>query len=214
MDYSDYIIFIMEILGTIAFASSGAMVGIEKKMDIFGVNVLGITTAVGGGLIRDIILSRGLPAMFRKPVYTVVAVITSTVIFAIFYVLHSDLPEKFRSRYERIMMLCDTVGLGIFTVVGVNSAIVCGYGEKRFLMIFLGVMTGVGGGLLRDVMAGNMPYILVKHVYAVASLAGAVTFALLYPSMSRLSGMFLGAGVVVIIRILAAHYLWNLPRVE
>ncbi len=112
------------------------------------------------------------------------------------------------------MMLCDTVGLGIFTVVGVNSAIVCGYGEKRFLMIFLGVMTGVGGGLLRDVMAGNMPYILVKHVYAVASLAGAVTFALLYPSMSRLSGMFLGAGVVVIIRILAAHYLWNLPRVE
>ncbi len=97
MDYSDYIIFIMEILGTIAFASSGAMVGIEKKMDIFGVNVLGITTAVGGGLIRDIILSRGLPAMFRKPVYTVVAVITSTAIFAILYVLHSDLPEKFRS---------------------------------------------------------------------------------------------------------------------
>ena len=81
MEYSEYIIFIIEIIGTIAFAISGAMVGIKKHMDLFGVNVLGITTAVGGGLIRDLILSKAPPAMFRNKVYALTAIATATVTF-------------------------------------------------------------------------------------------------------------------------------------
>jgi uncharacterized membrane protein YeiH len=214
MDYSDYVIFIMELLGTIAFASSGAMLAIQRKMDIFGVAILGVTTAVGGGVVRDLILGLIPPSMFLNPKYAMVAILTSLLLFLVMYVHKQLFSGRFLLLYDKIMMYCDTVGLGIFTVVGMNTAIEAGYGEHYFLMIFVGVVTGVGGGVMRDIMAGTMPYIFVKHVYAVASLIGAFVFALLYPLIPRIAAMLLGAGTVMIIRFLAAHYRWNLPRIQ
>lgn len=213
MEYSDLIIFVMELVGTVAFASSGAMLGIRRKMDVFGVIVLGITTAAGGGLIRDLILGVNPPVMFQKSVYAITAAITSLVLFVLMYVRAQLFSGSIAVWYDRIMMLCDTIGLGIFTVVGSSAAVAAGYADNRFLIAFVGVMTGVGGGVLRDIMAGTMPYIFVKHVYAVASLAGALLFAFFYPYMTRLGGMMLGAAVVMLIRFLAAHYRWNLPRI-
>ncbi|MDO4321306.1 MAG: TRIC cation channel family protein [Lachnospiraceae bacterium] len=213
MGYSDMIIFIMEIVGTVAFAASGAMTGIQKRMDLFGVNVLGVTTAVGGGLIRDLILGLNPPVMFQNPRYALTAVITSTVLFIFMYVragVHTGRHAKMR---EILLFVGDTIGLGIFTVVGSHTAVTAGYGDNRFLLVFVGVMTGVGGGMLRDVLAGNMPYILVKHVYAVASLSGALVYVLLLPYLSGLSCMMAGAVAVMLIRILAAYYRWNLPRI-
>lgn len=214
MSYSDYVIFIMELLGTVAFASSGAMLGIQRKMDIFGVNVLGVTTAVGGGLIRDLILGVNPPVMFQKSSYAMAAILTSTMLFLVLYVRAQVFPENVARWYDRIMFVCDTLGLGIFTVVGSHAAVAAGYEENRFLVVFVGVLTGVGGGMLRDIMAGTMPYIFVKHVYAVASLAGALICIFLYPCVGRLGSMMTGAAVVILIRGLAAHYRWNLPRIE
>lgn len=213
MDYSDIIIFIMELIGTVAFASSGAMLAIQKEMDLFGVCVLGVTTSVGGGLIRDLILGRTPPGMFQKPVYTLVALGVSVFLFFLLYLNHNFLKGKVAVAYDRMMMIFDAVGLGIFTVVGINTGWACGY-RQRFLLVFLGVMTGVGGGLLRDVMAQVKPYILTKHVYACASIAGALACVLLWPWIGRLGAMVAGAAVVILIRFLAAYYRWNLPRIQ
>lgn len=213
MDYSDLIIFIMEIVGTVAFAASGAMTGIQRRMDLFGVNVLGVTTAVGGGLIRDLILGLNPPVMFQNPRYALTAVVTSTVLFLFMYVRAGAHTGRYAKTREMLLFVGDTIGLGIFTVVGSHTAITAGYGGNRFLLVFVGVMTGVGGGLLRDVLAGNMPYILVKHVYAVASLTGALVYVLLLPYLGGLPCMMAGALTVMLIRCLAAYYHWNLPHV-
>lgn len=213
MDYSDIMIFIMEITGTVAFASSGAMLAIQKEMDLFGVGVLGVTTSVGGGLIRDLILGRTPPGMFRKPVYTLVALGVSVLLFFILYINHNLLKGKVAVAYDRIMMIFDAVGLGIFTTVGINTGWDSGY-QQKFLLVFLGVVTGVGGGLLRDMMAQVKPYILTKHVYACASIAGALVCVLSRDWLGRLGAMVAGAAAVMLIRFLAAYYRWNLPRIE
>ena len=164
MDYQSIITFFMEMAGTVAFAASGAMVGVERNMDIFGVSVLGVVTAVGGGMIRDIVLGIIPPNVFTNPVYALVATITSCVVFLVFYWKRQLLEGHMRLTYDRVMLVMDSIGLGIFTVVGVNTGIRSGYMDNVFLLVFLGTITGVGGGLMRDMMAGVPPYIFVKHI--------------------------------------------------
>ena len=208
-------IFIIEIIGTIAFASSGAMVGIKKQMDLLGVCVLGMTTAVGGGMIRDVILGVTPPIMFQNPTYALLAIAFSILIFCGMYFFQNKLTHsKVQGVYDKLMMIFDSLGLGLFTVVGVTTAINIGYETTAFLQIFVGVLTGVGGGVLRDIMAGNTPYIFVKHVYASASIIGAIVCVLVEPWFGELTAMLVGAAVVFVIRILAAHYKWNLPRIK
>jgi len=211
----DKYIFIIEIIGTIAFASSGAMVGIKKQMDLLGVCVLGMTTAVGGGMIRDLILGVTPPVMFQNPTYALLAIAFSVFIFCGMYFFQNKLTHsKVQEAYDKLMMVFDSLGLGLFTVVGVTAAINIGYETTGFLQIFVGVLTGVGGGVVRDIMAGNTPYIFVKHVYASASILGAIVCALLNRRFGELTAMLIGAAVVFVIRILAAHYKWNLPRIK
>lgn len=105
----------------------------------------------------------------------------------------------------------DSIGLGIFTVVGVNTGIRQGYGSNVFLLVFVGTITGVGGGLLRDMMAGVPPYIFVRHIYACASIVGAIVCVWMQ-QFGAVWAMVVGACVVVLIRYLAAHYRWNLPK--
>ena len=137
MVYSDMIVFAMEIIGTVAFAASGAMTGIQRRMDLFGVNVLGVTTAVGGGLIRDLILGINPPVMFQNPQYALTAVLTSTILFLFLYVRTEGGSGKYGRTRELLLLTGDTIGLGIFTVVGVHTAITAGYGGDRFLLIFV-----------------------------------------------------------------------------
>ena len=115
--------FIIEIIGTVAFASSGALIGIRKNMDIFGINVLGITTALGGGLIRDLVLGINPPNMFRNSVYVIAAVLTSCVLFLIVRLKQELLGSRFMELYERLMNVMDAIGLGAFTVIGINTAL-------------------------------------------------------------------------------------------
>lgn len=211
----DHFIFIIEIIGTIAFAISGALTGFGKNMDIFGVAILGVTTATGGGMIRDLILGQTPPATFSNPIYVLLSVIASIIVFilGVRHRLASDLVSELgRKIYELVMLISDSAGLGIFTVVGAKVAIDAGFIENPFLIIFVAVVTGVGGGVLRDVFAGDRPYIFVKHIYACASIAGAIVCALMWNIVGQNVSMIAGFAVVTLIRLLAARFRWSLPR--
>ena len=149
MDIQEWIIFAIELIGTVAFSASGAMVGIECSMDIFGVIVLGVSTAVGGGMVRDVILGK-VPSALLHPVYVIYAVLAAVLVFCIIYFRRKYLQDGFGEVYDKLMLAMDSVGLGIFSAMGVTKGISCGYIDNTFLLVFLGTMTGVGGGLLRD----------------------------------------------------------------
>lgn len=206
----DEFITVLEIIGTISFAVSGVVVGMRKNLDMFGSCMLGLITAVGGGATRDIILGLTPPSVFKDPIYAIIAVFTS-VIFMISPV-RRFLTKKARA-YELILFYMDSLGLGVFTVVGVGLSLRTYYDYGLILHVFVGVITGVGGGVLRDVLSGNIPYIFVKHIYAIASLTGAVVCTLMWKTFSipMIPSMLSGAAIVLAIRCLSAHYRWNLP---
>lgn len=183
-------------------------------MDIFGVCVLGVVTAVGGGATRDIILGIVPPGMFQDPLYTIVATVTSCIVFAVMYWKQELLEGGNRLVYDKVMLVMDTVGLGVFTVMGVDKGISQGYMGRTFFLVFLGTVTGVGGGLIRDMMAGVPPYIFVRHIYACASIVGAIACVWIYRLWGGVPAMVIGTVVVILIRYLAAHYRWNLPRLR
>ena len=116
--------------------------------------------------------------------------------------------------YDKVMLVMDTVGLGVFTVMGVDKGISQGYMGRTFFLVFLGTVTGVGGGLIRDMMAGVPPYIFVRHIYACASIVGAIACVWIYRLWGGVPAMVIGTVVVILIRYLAAHYRWNLPRLR
>lgn len=206
---SDNLFLFFEIIGTIAFSISGAMTGLAKKMDILGVVILGLTTAVGGGVIRDLILGITPPNTFKNPIYAAFSIVTAIIIF---------LPavRHFFTRNQRIydlmMLWMDSVGLGIFTVVGIQVAHSASNEESFFLMIFVGVVTGVGGGVLRDIMAGDKPYIFVKHFYASASIIGALTCIMTWNGFGEAAALIAGTVVTLVLRLLAARFRWSLPK--
>ena len=206
---SVYILTIFEIVGVIAFAASGAIAGIEKKMDIFGVSILGLTTAVGGGVIRDLILGITPPMTFRNPVYATMAIIVS---FVVFFAVAKKPSFKYRHYYDILMFIMDSIGLGIFTVIGINTAYTSNPDYGIFLLVFVGVVTGVGGGIMRDIMAGNPPYVFVKHFYACASIIGALLCVYSRPYIGSVYSMFLGTAAVILLRFLAARFRWSLPK--
>ena len=204
--------FVLEMIGTVAFALSGAMVAIQKRLDFLGILVLGITTAVGGGMIRDLIIGVHPPMMFVKPIYVMVSMISILILFLVIKINHASPKFLESALYETLFNLMDAIGLGVFTVVGVNSVMNNDMNHMLFLKIFLGVITGVGGGLIRDMMANETPGILRKHVYACASIVGAVCYIILYDWLRSGTAMVLSVILVVVIRVLAKHYEWNLPK--
>lgn len=157
---------ILEIIGTIAFASSGAMVAVKRRLDYLGIVVLGVTTAVGGGMCRDILIGQTPPGMFLDPTNTIIAFWTVNCMFLTIRMKWSQLLHLQGETYDNIMNFLDAVGLGLFTATGVNMAISAGFGNNGFLCAFLGVITGVGGGILRDILSGQTPVVLRKHIYA------------------------------------------------
>lgn len=205
----ELLVFVLEIIGTVAFAISGALTGLRKNMDIFGVCTLGLTASVGGGVIRDIILGITPPATFTDPIYALVAVITSIIVFFPFV---RRMLFKSKRAFDVLLLITDSLGLGIFTVYGINTAVNAGFGNNMFLVIFVAALTGVGGGVLRDIFAGDRPYIFVKHIYACASLAGAVLCYFMWGYFGRTWSMLAGFLLVFLIRMLAAHFKWSLPK--
>lgn len=210
----EIILIILEIVGTIAFAISGAFVAIKAKLDIFGVVFVGCVTAVGGGMTRDILIGVTPPSVFFNLYVLPVAFFTSVIVFVVAYVEHRKF-DKLREKAEHINNVFDAVGLAAFSVMGTEIAFVKGISDNAFLSIVLGMLTGVGGGIFRDILTDTTPYIFKKHVYALASIGGA---ALYYVLRLFIDGTLLPSAVamsvIILIRMLATKYRWSLPKVH
>ena len=205
-------ILIIELIGIIACTISGAIVAIKKRFDLFGVIVLGVVTAVGGGALRDIILGLFPPVMFTKPIYVLFAFITSVVVFIIMAVASVEVEEKKEFLIELINFF-DAIGLGVFAVIGTNTAILNGHADNAFLTIFVGVCTGIGGGMLRDILAQRVPLVLYKEIYALAALAGSVMYYYMYlKHVNVIIAVASAIIVTILIRIISLYYHWGLPR--
>ncbi len=206
--------FLTELAGVIAAAVSGAMLAMERNLDLFGVIFLGVVTAIGGGVIRDLLLGQIPPVAFLNYIYLTTAAATALLAFCVGawkYSRGRPLPAiPFVN--EAALNFFDAAGLGIFSAIGVQNTIRAGFGDNAFFCIFLGLITGIGGGMLRDVLSHATPAVLRKHVYALASLAGAAVYYLLQ-SYSSTFAIALSTLIVVLLRLLAARYRWKLPRI-
>ena len=212
MDFSLYILSSFELLGTVAFALSGAMVAIEKKADIFGVLVLGIITATGGGMLRDMLLGNLPPRLFSNTLYITVAAVTALLFFLLvrcfknFYIRKAKMVDQVNNFF-------DAIGLGAFTITGIQIGLDSGFSNSIFFLVFLGVLTGVGGGLIRDLMTMEIPFVLRKRVYAFAAIIGGLVYLF---AQSIFTGetfaSILSIFTTVTIRLLATYFHWHLPR--
>lgn len=204
---------LFDILGTTAFALSGTMVAVSRRMDIFGVFVLAAATAVGGGILRDVIIGNIPPAALRSDLYLWIVIITIAVTCAIirYITMRRDLMDRFKNVY----LISDAIGLGSFTVTG--TMLGCSYYPTMWVLaITLGVVTAVGGGVIRDVLAGQVPTIFLQDIYASASLIGScmLYIAFIILEIPAEISCIIGFSVTLILRMLAIHFHWNLPRVR
>lgn len=210
----ELVLYCAELIGTIAFALSGALLAIQKRLDIFGILLLSVVTALGGGTIRDLLLGITPPKMFYSYKYLALAAATALVTFLIAR-RSRGMIGKFQGLMDFLFVFSDAFGLGIFAVIGTEAGLAAGYGDNPFLCVFLGMTTGVGGGILRDMMCGDIPFVLRKHIYAVAAIAGGMTFYLLiHLGLDGTLAALIGVVVTVVLRLLAWHYRWNLPKVQ
>ncbi|MGN1409051.1 MAG: trimeric intracellular cation channel family protein [Eubacteriales bacterium] len=216
MNYFDTFVFIIELISITSFAISGALTAIRKNFDVFGVIIVSVTTAIGGGIIRDLILGINPPMSFRKPVYAAISAFFALGTFIVEYrhSKHRTISAPIAVKItDAIMFWLDSIGLAIFTVVGVATAYSLSNDYNAYLLCFVGTITGVGGGIMRDLFTGSMPYIFVKHFYATACIAGSIVCVILWQPAGRIIAMLSGTFTVILLRVLAAHFRWNLPHV-
>ena len=207
----DIIWYIFDMIGTIAFAVSGALVGVARKMDIFGMSVLALATAIGGGIVRDVLLGYFPPNSLRNIVYVTVVIAVTIIVFIIY-----------SSRYRRQVMgprsrasylFADAVGLASFTVTGASAGYTL-YPDLPIFIVLLGTITAVGGGIIRDMLAQRIPSVLKEDVYALPSIIGGIAYyvMVLYGWVGQ--AVYGAFSIVLIIRLLAIKYRWSLPKVR
>jgi uncharacterized membrane protein YeiH len=193
---------ILNVLGTFVFGLSGAMVAIRRRFDIFGVLVLAVATGVAGGIVRDLLLGAVPPEVLRS--YWPMAVACLAGVCAFFF-------QPLIERFKRPVMLLDAIGLGVFAVAGCRKALL--YGLEPPGAILLGAMTAIGGGMLRDMMAAEVPRVLHEEVYALAAFAGAASYAgALWLGLPEVTSAALALVLAVGLRLASVRYGWKLPR--
>ncbi len=197
-----HIIDILELVGVAAFAVSGVTAAIKKKMDLFGVLFLAMVTAIGGGVIRDVVMNVGVPVFFLHYEYTVVILATAVLTMLL----------KGHIKWKNIVFFFDAVGLAVFAVYAGIKAIELEYNMLSFL--FVCVISGVGGGILRDIFTGELPVVLHKEIYATAALLGAVLLWYTYPHLGKDFSMYLSIGVIMLLRIICRYLKLGLPFVR
>lgn len=206
----DIIWYMFDMIGTIAFAVSGALVGVARKMDIFGMAVLALATAIGGGIVRDVLLGYFPPNSLRNVVYVTVVLAVTVIVFLIYnsrYRKHAMGPRS-RASY----LLADALGLASFTVTGASAGFKL-YPELPIFIVLLGTITAVGGGIIRDMLAQRIPSVLKEDVYALPSIIGGIVYYVMVTSSWDSMAVYGAFTVVLIIRLLAIKYNWSLPKV-
>lgn len=198
-------IYILDLFGTMAFAVTGAFKAIEHKADIVGIIILATITGVAGGTIRDIILGKTLPNSLVDPIYVIITIISAIVLFFLY--------SKLRQHWN-IFLKFDALGLGIFTVIGATFAYNL-VGMNFLVIVLSGMLTAIGGGILRDIFVNQTPIVFVKELYASASFIGAVLFYLTLLITNEIyAATIIGMVITTVLRLVAMKYNWNLPKVK
>lgn len=202
---------ILEIIGLFAFAIAGVLVGIEYKLDVFGIYVVSICCSMGGGIVRDLVLGITPPVPFTDPVPIVVTMISATLSLVLFKAFDTKLRLHDIKVMKTYIMVFDAFGLGVFTAVGCSAAVTTGYAGNLWLVIFVGTITAVGGGIMRDLLAGRRPVVMRKEIYAVAAIIGTLLFYVLNRFVSLNMASVITPFVVTAIRLLAMWRHLNMP---
>lgn len=192
---------ILDWVGTFAFALSGALVGVRKQFDLFGVLFLSFVAAVAGGIMRDVLIGDLPPAAVTHVHYFLIAVGAGLLTFFRYPAVASR---------QRQVLLFDAVGLALFAVVGAEKALA--HGIHPLMAALLGMLTGIGGGMTRDVLAGETPFVLRSELYAVAALAGAATVACGHAlGITPIYSALIGAAACLFLRLMAIYRNWRAP---
>ena len=195
--------FTIDILGTIAFAISGVLVAMDKKLDLFGVFIIAFVTAVGGGTLRDLLIGSTPVAWMQDATY--VFVILGTVVFAILF-------RNKLKYFKKSLFLFDTIGIGLYTMVGIEKGL--SVGLLPIMCIALGTMTASFGGVIRDILCNEIPVIFRREIYATACILGGISYFLLRKLPIENTYAYVGAIIVVIgIRLLAVIFKIALPSI-
>lgn len=195
--------YIIDILGTIAFAISGVLVAMNKKMDVFGILIIGFVTAIGGGTLRDILIGI-TPVSWMKDMTFTYAILGS----AVFAIMARNKINYLRTS----LFLFDTIGIGLYTIVGIEKGLAAGL--HPIICIALGTISASFGGVIRDILCNEIPVIFRKEIYATACIMGGVAYFLLRKLPIESDYVFIVAGlVVIIIRILAVKFSIALPSI-
>lgn len=194
----------MELIGTGAFAMAGALVAIEKELDYYGIAVFAMITAVGGGIIRDVLIDKPLPAALENPLYVLISIGSAALVILLY---------KRIVRYQNVIQVFDAVGLAAFTAIGCEVAVKNGL-DMPFVIITLALLTGTGGGTLRDVFAREIPFVFRKEVYAVASIVGAACFILVERFFFTWIAMYVCFGITLLLRLVSMKMNLHLKKVK
>lgn len=191
---------ILDFLGTLAFAISGVRLASAKRFDLFGAYVVGVTTAIGGGTMRDILLGQS-PFWMTNPIYLFCSAI------GLLWVI---LFRRYLVRQNNTWFLFDTFGLAIFTITGIEKTLVAGF--PFWVAIIMGTLTGAGGGVFRDVLINEVPLIFRKEIYALACVVGGAAYFICYKmGLGNVTTGLVCGFFIVLIRILAVKYKLQLP---
>lgn len=199
VDFSLFLI--LDLLGTVAFAISGALAAMNRKFDLFGIFIIAFVTAIGGGTIRDILIGNTPVTWMENTIYIyLIGVVT---IFAILFRTKLD-------RLKKSLFLFDTIGLGVFTITGLEIGILAGL--SPIISMALGALTGTFGGVIRDILCNEIPVIFRKEIYATASLAGGFVFIMLYELDLNRDILYVATSLIIIgIRLIVVRYKISLP---
>ena len=195
-----------EVIGIVAFAVSGGYAAVRAGMDWVGVLVLAVVVAVGGGTLRDLLLGIEPVWWVDSPGYLVLAMVTALVVIAVATLHPQSKPDTWRT-----VLYADAVGLSAFTVIGTSIAL--DHDVRPWIAVFFGVITGTGGGVIRDVLVRRKPLVLVGEIYALAAAAGGVLYvALRGVDLDSSIAAACGAALILVVRAMAMRWHWALPR--
>lgn len=202
---------VIEIIGIISFSISGAIMAIDRENDFFGVVFLALITSFGGGMLRDIFIGNNPPVFFKSYLLVIVSIITAILVFILAAIFKKQYVKN-EQLVGTVNNILDAAGLGVFVVSGTKLCLELGF-TNPFLVVVMGMLSGTGGSMTRDIIMREVPYLLRKRIYMLAAIAGAIVYYLLWHfKISDAIALPVSTLLIFTIRVLATIFKWNMPR--
>lgn len=206
----------LEYTGIVAFSIAACITAIEFQFDIFGIYVLSLITSLGGGVIRDVLLGISPPVAFIDVTYFLICIITTTCFLIALSIMSKRNAITFENLKNKmlnnLLIVFDAIGLAVFTIAGTKMAITNEATSNILLSVFVGLMTGVGGGLIRDVLVNRKPILLTKEIYALAAIIGSVLYCFIYQLVPEVFSLYGCSVLILLIRLLTIYKKLDIPR--